>query len=224
MPKEADLQLQNKDGQPLAAPVHVVFEDDEWAVLTRFAEYAGEVAETPVLRNSQGVSTSLTVDLTTGTQSHSVVVPPKAEIQALLHVMRPFVLQSEPTAFNKVVNILKRHIPEDRIRASFERQKAIFSGEEFQQKMKMTASAGPGTEAVLNSEATFQLWLNAYEYHRDEDKKAAMKELHVLLPFEWLRAMFISMMMDRSLAVLNIANFIHFLETSAPGSGRKFKM
>jgi hypothetical protein len=151
-----------------------------------------------------------------------VTLPPKAEIQALLHVMRPFVLQSEPTAFNKIVNMLKRRIPDDRVRASFDRQKAIFSGEEFQQQMKMTAFTGPGTQAVLNSEATFQLWLNAYEYHRDEDKKAAMEELHALLPFEWLRAMFVSMMMDRALAVLNIANFIRFLETSAPGSGRQF--
>ena len=43
-------------------------------------------------------------------------------------------------------------------------------------------------------------------------------------PFEWLRAMFISMMMDRALAVVNIANFIHFLETSTPGSGRHFRI
>jgi len=108
--------------------------------------------------------------------------------------------------------------------ASFERQKEIFSGEEFQQQVKMTASAGPGTEAVLNSEATFQLWLNAYEYHRDERKKAAKDELHALLPFEWLRAMFVSMTMDRALAVINIANFIRFLEQSKPGEGRQFRL
>src|SRR5882672_8505894 len=129
MPKEANLQLQDKDGQPPAAPVHVTFDDDEWTVLTRFAEYARDVAETPIMRSSQGVSTSLSVDFTTGTQSHSVTLPPKVEIQALLHVMRPFVLQSEPTAFNKIVNILKRRIPDERVRASFDRQKAIFSGE-----------------------------------------------------------------------------------------------
>lgn len=82
----------------------------------------------------------------------------------------------------------------------------------------MIASAGPGTEAVLNSAKTFQLWLNAYEYHKDEDKKAALDELRALLPFEWLRGMFVSMMLDRALAVVNIANFIRFLETGRRSS------
>ena len=45
-----------------------------------------------------------------------------------------------------------------------------------------------------------------------------MEELHALLPFEWLRAMFICMMMDRALVVLNIANFILFLHLTADGS------
>ena len=90
--------------------------------------------------------------------------------------------------------------------------------------VKMTASSGPGTEAVLNSEQVFQLWLNAYEYHRDEDKQARMEELHALLPFEWLRAMFLSMMIDRALAVLNIAAFIRFLEQGKPGDTQLFRL
>ncbi len=51
--------------------------------------------------------------------------------------------------------MLKRRIPDDRVRASFDRQKAIFSGEEFQQQMKMTASAGPGCGSKVLSESHF---------------------------------------------------------------------
>jgi hypothetical protein len=59
---------------------------------------------------------------------------------------------------------------------------------------------------------------------KDEEKKAAMDELHALLPFEWLRAMFVSMTMDRALAVINIANFIRLLEQSKPGEGSQFRL
>jgi hypothetical protein len=224
MPKEMTLQLQDKDGKAVGAQTHVTFDDAEWDRLKRFLEFSAEVAETPIVREGRRASTSLSCDFTTGVMSHTVALPPKAEIQALLHLMRPFVLQKEPTAFNRIVNILERRIDDPRVRSSLEQQKQLFSGEEFQQQVKMIASAGPGTDAVLNSEETFQLWLNAYEYHKDEEKKAELEELHALLPFEWLRGMFVSMMLDRALAVINIANFIRFLETSKRGEGRQFRL
>jgi hypothetical protein len=224
VPKILTLQLQDKDGNAVGAAQAVSFEDAEWTLLTRFRQFSAEVAETPIMLEGRRVSTSLSFDFTTGAESHAVVVPPKPEIQALLHVMRPFVLQHEPTAFNRIVNILEKCIPDPRMRAVLERQKELFSGKNFQQQVKMTASSAPGTEAVLNSEETFQLWLNTHEYHRDEDKQAAMEELQALLPFDWLRAMFISMLFDRALAVINIANFIHFLETCQPGAGQKFRL
>lgn len=59
---------------------------------------------------------------------------------------------------------------------------------------------GGKPEAILNSEGTFLLWLNAHEYRRDEDGRRALEQLHALLPFEWLRGVFVSMMIDRSRA------------------------
>src|SRR5437016_6063380 len=110
MPKEMTLQLQDKNGQAVGAPTHVRFDDAEWNLLRRFLEFSVEVAETPIVRHGRQVSTSLGYDFTTGTMSHTVTLPDKAEIQALLHVMRPFVLHNEPTAFNRIVNILERRI------------------------------------------------------------------------------------------------------------------
>ena len=39
-------------------------------------------------------------------------------------------------------------------------------------------------EEIINSEEIFKMWLNAYEYHRDEEKIKKIKELTVLLPFD----------------------------------------
>src|SRR5262245_6501524 len=108
MPKELTLQLQEIDGIPFSDALRVAFDDAEWNQLTRFAEFAAEVAETPVLHHGRGVSLSMNVDFAKGEQSWAVTMPGKVEIQALLHVMRPFVLQDEPTAFNKIVKILAR--------------------------------------------------------------------------------------------------------------------
>jgi len=93
MPKEMTLQLQDKAGHTAGEPMRVSFDEAEWNLLKRFAEFSAEVAQTPIVCDGRRVASSLSYDFTTGMQSHTVTLPEKAEIQALLHVMRPFVLQ-----------------------------------------------------------------------------------------------------------------------------------
>jgi hypothetical protein len=74
---------------------------------------------------------------------------------------------------------------------------------------------------VLKSDETFLLWLNAFEYHKDEDKQNTVAELHALILFETLRAMFVSMV-DRAHASLGVADFIRFLSEAKPDGSKPF--
>jgi len=47
-------------------------------------------------------------------------------------------------------------------------------------------------------------------------------ELHALILFEALRAMFVSMMVDRAHAVLGVADFIRFLSEAKPDGSKPF--
>jgi hypothetical protein len=50
-------------------------------------------------------------DFTTGVQSHTATLPEKAEIQALLHMMRPFVLLNDTNS--ATATHVRRHKPQD---------------------------------------------------------------------------------------------------------------
>jgi hypothetical protein len=83
---------------------------------------------------------------------------------------------------------------------------------------------------LVNSSETLTLWLNAYEYHRDEDKRAAFESLHdgILPVAEHSRAVFVGMMLDRARAVIEIGNAIFALKRNAaispfPGDEQRYR-
>jgi hypothetical protein len=66
---------------------------------------------------------------------------------------------------------------------------------------------------IINSTETLDLWLNAYEYHRDDDKRVAFEALHDdALPIGFSRALLIDIMLDRARAVIELGNAIYALQ------------
>ena len=107
-------------------------------------------------------------------------------------------------------------MPHDDLRAIIERQHAEFSGKDFQKSITIRSK-----EVLLNADDTVMKWLNAFEYHRDTDKQAELEALHQLLPIESSRALFVSMMIDKAKAVLQIASLIRAIEK---GKGTKLTL
>lgn len=179
------------------------FEDSEWELLIRFTEYAEQLA---ALNIDLSVNYTIRWDKDQGL-SYQCKLPPESAIAAFLHRMRPFVLQNEDTSFYRICNILKRRMPHDNLRAVIERQHAEFSGRHFQTMITIDSNG-----VVLNADDTVTKWLNAFEYHRDADKRAELEALHKLLPLESSRALFLSMILDKAGAVCQIARIIHAIK------------
>ena len=60
---------------------------------------------------------------------------------------------------------------------------------------------------LINSTETLDLWLNAYDYHRDDEKRVEFEALHDgNLPIEYSRALFIHILLDRARAVVDLGN------------------
>jgi hypothetical protein len=125
--------------------------------------------------------------------------------------MRPFVLEREKTFFLRVRNILAQRLHHPAFRAYLDRQKEIFDGRRCQ-AMRLVVQG-----RLINSTQTLDLWLNGYEYHRDDEKRAVFESLHHddLLPVEYSRALFMQIMLDRARAVVDIGNAIHTLQRNA---------
>ena len=66
---------------------------------------------------------------------------------------------------------------------------------------------------LINSTETLDLWLNAYEYHRDDEKRVEFEALHDgNLPMEYSRALFIHILLDRARAVVDLGNAFYALQ------------
>jgi hypothetical protein len=139
-------------------------------------------------------------------------LPDPDHFRALLHLMRPFVLQEEEMQFGKVLNVLWRHLDHPMFRRYFDRQRDIFGGRRWQAFKSMS----DGT--LINSSETLMLWLNAYEYHRDGEKAAQFEALHHgMRPLiEFSEARFVAIVLDKARAVIEIGNAIFALRTNAP--------
>ena len=121
--------------------------------------------------------------------------------------MRPFVLKSEATYCFHVRTILGKRLTHPAFRAYLDRQRAMFNAERCQ------AMAFIANDVVVNSVEMLDLWLNAYPYHKNRDKRAFFEALHHpdVLPRELSEAFMIDMMLERARAVLDIGNAIYSL-------------
>jgi len=64
---------------------------------------------------------------------------------------------------------------------------------------------------VIDCEATLQQWLNAYEYHKNGNKRREVERLHQLLPLEASRAIFVTMLYDKVDAIHHLHSRVRLM-------------
>ena len=128
------------------------------------------------------------------------------DVIVFLHKLRPFVLQNEATNFYRVNNILAKTIEQPFLRSFIAEQRRIYSGQRMQEMVRISSN-----DVVLNSEKVLFDWLNAYEYHRDKDKKAFIDELHQMFPLDATKAILLHLLSEKARAIYNLTGFIRVL-------------
>lgn len=200
MPKPFKLTLQLESRPDIK--VSGEFSDDEAAILDLFlGEYDKLSASTS---GRQGIRCNIAVnyDEQVGLQV-SAELPTADELSLLLHRLRPFILQSEPASVIRTMAILGKHISDPHLRLHLGQQRELYDGRRTQRVMKVVSD-----DQVINSENVLNTWLNAHEFHRDPEKRAAIDELFARVPGDLLRGLLVSMIVDRTRAVQNIAQIV----------------
>ncbi len=203
---EVVARLRTREGEEIAYPCR--FTSDDWTLLGEFATEAEALSHIRTLpQRGTSVKLSVTMD-DNGVRYQSTGLPDPDDFRACLHLMRPFVLERERTFFSRIRNILARRLNQPAFQRYLDRQKEIFDG--ARQLMVVMSN---GTQ--VNSTATLdRLWLNAYHYHRDKEKRATFEALHddLTLPREFSDALFQDIMMERARAVLDVGNAIYSMQ------------
>lgn len=209
MTRKVQLEQSSGEGTP-KQKIDAEFEDAEWDLLVSFRDYTKELGETELM--IFGGSGQLSVNYKQGEGiSFSTKLPENDKVLALIHRLRPFVLQKEPTHFNRICNILARRISDRQFRKLLDVLKDNYSADQ------MSPLIITSNDVVINSEEILQRWLNAFEYHRDAEKRKQIEALHVIVPLEASRALFIMSLYDKARAIMALANIIGVVLGEKPG-------
>ncbi|BBJ23444.1 hypothetical protein W01_13710 [Candidatus Nitrotoga sp. AM1P] len=61
---------------------------------------------------------------------------------------------------------------------------------------------------IVNSEKMLFTWLNAYEYHREREKQELLESYSKIMPTEWSRGVFLTLLVEKGKAISNLGALV----------------
>ncbi|MFZ1220083.1 MAG: hypothetical protein WAO00_12380 [Chthoniobacterales bacterium] len=183
------------------------FSDDDFRCLEAYRTYVDDLLSVKLVQDGIPCSVNLDYEQGVGTTVTSQL-PPDDEIMAMLHRLRPLILTNEHASFNRVCGILGARISEPMVRQAIKALRQVYDGRRMQEQIVIQATAD-NSEMIINSEAALFTWLNAYEYHRDQNKKEEIDRFHQLLPLIHSKAFFLMLISDKVRALVTITRFVN---------------
>jgi hypothetical protein len=182
----------------------IEFTKKEWGRLQSYINAVHELHATRFVQNSSGVNLNFKFDKDVGI-TWSVKMPPEDDLFAFLHRIRPLILEKEPYNFQKIRKMIERKLQKS-IPPILPFLLDLFTGKSMQRQVVMISN-----DHIINSEKMLFTWLNAHEYHRDQDKQEFLEELHKNMPLEWSRGIFVNLLIDKAKAIFQMADFIKLI-------------
>lgn len=149
--------------------------DEEWGDLIQFLHHVNDLRTTRFVQEGRGGSIGLNWKKGEGLRVSGKQVE-EEPVWAMLHKLRPFVLQNEKCFLPKILKALKLRLNHVAFRRHLDRLRDGFSLKLMKQRMPLR---GPGRPPL--SQQVVMDWLNSYQYHQDAEKRVAV--LRDLGPF-----------------------------------------
>ncbi|MBL0890855.1 MAG: hypothetical protein IBJ19_09595 [Gemmatimonadaceae bacterium] len=177
------------------------FTDAEWRRLASFPQFESELSETEYVRAGMPLDTEVSWSAAGGWDQPILPDPPI--VRDFLMMLRPFLLKNEPTNFYDILNIISRRYESAPLRTNLRLLKDSYSG-----KLDRSRSVMSLSDLVINADDGINSWLNAFEYHRDVDKRALFGEAAQNVPLEVLKVFFIDLLRAKVIAIQWLAMFL----------------
>ncbi|PTB83832.1 hypothetical protein C9926_00870 [Sulfurovum lithotrophicum] len=127
-------------------------------------------------------------------------------IAILLHKIRPFILQSEPTYLPKIMNLLSREINDTLVRQYIKQQRENFLIKQDKQAIQLHVI---DSNININSDNILNLWLNTEEYHRDNKKRKELKVILDGLPSNLFQYFMQEAIINKTTTILKILELVN---------------
>ena len=190
------LRLRGEELPPVEASG--VFPPEAHDRLREFVRLVGRVRVSALLLRGMPGLSRVRFDTTSGLTLTSEDYT-DAELFELLHVLRPVILEEEPFSFHRTSSMLGRYIDSQDVRDYLKLQTRVFRHGEMNLYMRLSVNNQP-----LFDESLLRLWLNGTQYHSDAEKAAAWGQLEASLSESGSRALVISQLRGKVLALFNV--------------------
>jgi hypothetical protein len=186
------------------------FDEGEVETLRAYCKYVKELLSIKIIRD--GFQANLTLHFSNDGQiTTKQTMPPDDEIVVLLHRLRPLILNDEHASFNRVTGIFGKHTSSSQIRQMLKNHHALYGGRHLQGLFEVRVH-----DTIINSDKMLFNWLNAFEYHRDQDMRRQIERLHVLMPLEASRVIFLMLLHDKVSAICQVGQLIELILGDRP--------
>lgn len=183
------------------------FTDADWSALIAFRAEWERFRQTEWIANDMPAQVQIEWTPESGLVLNTPNKPSNAQFGEFLHGLRPFILNNEPHYWPKAFNILRRAIQHPWMREVKKREQGRFEGDDIRQLITVRANGLP-----LTAKETLHLWLNAFEYHRDDDKVRAYVDARGGPPEEIDLAFFRLFMVSKVDVIIGLVGMITWID------------
>ena len=155
------------------------FSETDLTVLHRYVEYYDEMIQLGINPAEMMIEVSIRVDLKQRQTLVSSEKPHPLVLSGFANAIRPFILEKEPTAFYRALKIERNSCSSYHFKEFTRRLANAYKCRK--NGMKFTLRAG---QEIISQDRAFNMWLNAYIYHRDPDKRALLESFKTAAPWE----------------------------------------
>jgi len=148
--------------------VSFIIPDEEWEHLIQFVHHVNGLRATRFVQEGRGGSIDLNWKNGDGLRVSGKRVE-EEPVWAMLHKLRPFVLQNERCFLPLTLKALKRRLDHVAFHRHLDKLRDGFSLKLMEQRMPLR---GPGRPPL--SQQVVMDWLNSYQYHHDADKRVTV--------------------------------------------------
>ena len=180
--------------------------DEAWSRLIAFKSEVDELRSTRFIQNQRGGQISISLSAGKPIRSKAREIDME-EVWAMLHRLRPFVLQDEQHYFHNTKNELKRWIVHPSFRSYLDELNNGFNLKTMQQSLGVFSSS-----KKLISKDLVMDWLNSFQYHRNQDKREIVeKALGIFGKDQDGTPVILFALVDMIKSILGLSDFIETL-------------
>lgn len=205
MPHDVQLSLKLADRDAKVELVASLPESD-WEILESYLGYVAQLGEAEYIKSGMPLSLRVTWNQTEGLTA-SGDFPAWDSVVVVLHRLRPLILTSEHASFDRTCGVLGRHFRDPGFKAILSEIRQLYDGRVLQRQIQLTSA-----DLILNSEKVLMDWLNSYEYHRDQDKKALVDRLFRMMPVDISRAVMLLLVVGKVEAIRSLGGLVELVQ------------